>query len=222
MRGNPTSPQKPPRFQGLPSLPSLFSDTYLPNPFKPEFLDHIRKPWAPNRLEGQKEAPFWHGIYVVLPGGAPNGTGRYWCWSFVWPPRRTKPAKPPVSKPPGGTTPKPNGSSRAPTKVTESEVTPSPPFTPSPEMDASEPHAPENPPGHSTPPTTEEETLIPRSGTPLTTQMPGVTDVPSSDRETTSGQEIEDSGPHTTPFSSHPKTTSGQGDRKFRTAYSAI
>nr|XP_037284127.1 polycystic kidney disease protein 1-like 3 [Rhipicephalus microplus] len=210
MRGNPASPQRPLRLQGLPSLPSIFSDTYLPNPFRPEFLDQMREPWAPNRLDGQKETPFWHGIYVVLPGGLPNGKGRYWCWSFVWPPRSNRPAKPPGRKPPGGTTPKPSGSSRAPTKVTKSEVTPSRAFTPSPKMDATKSVAPESPPGQSTPRTTEENTLIPRSGPPLTTEIPGVTDVPSTDAETTSGQEIENSGPYTTPFSSYPKATSGE------------
>ncbi|XP_070393852.1 anti-sigma-I factor RsgI2-like [Dermacentor albipictus] len=210
------SPQRPSRFQALPSWPAIFSDAYIPSPFKPEFLDQLPKPWAPNRVEGEKVTPFWHGIYVVLPGGAPNATGRYWCWSLVWPPRRNKTTKPPVSKIPGGSTAKPGGSSRAATKATEpmsekphSEVTPPGPFTASPEMNVTEERTPENPSAQSTLPSTEVETFMPRSGTALTTQVPRFTDVPSSDPEATGGQEVENAGPHTTPFgiSELPKTT---------------
>ncbi|XP_037569824.1 uncharacterized protein LOC119450451 [Dermacentor silvarum] len=214
-RGNPSS-QKPPRFQALPTFPSLFSDAYIPSPFKPEFLDQLPKPWAPNRVEGEKETPFWHGIYVVLPGGAPNMTGRYWCWSFVWPPRRNKTTKPPVSKSPGGSTAKPDGSSRASTKATESvsekppsEVTPPGPFSGPPEMNVTEDRTPENPSTQSTLPATEVESFMPGSSTELTTQMPRFTDVPNSNPEATGGQEVENAGPYTTLFSiSHlPKTT---------------
>ncbi|KAL3230399.1 hypothetical protein MRX96_023449 [Rhipicephalus microplus] len=76
-------------------------------------------------------------------------------------------------------------------------------------MDTTEPDAPESPPGQSTPRTTEENTLIPRSGpTSINRDTRGHGMSLSTDAETTSGQEIENSGPYTTPFSSYPKATS--------------